>query len=241
MNHKQWKIGRGGLGVLFLPILVLACGALVGGCESESVAPHDELPQLTEREATQQAALVAVGISKVGPELLNFNGLKAFEKELGVYTRTFPEGGDITGSIILEYFDGGPSGLHSLWEDADYGLFYTPEGERVTIEVEIPDVGTSVFALDFDLHGDIDQEADTATVSGSGNLTTGDYNPSFTITNVVLTELSSYPEGGTFEFVAGTITVMVEYDGDVTASVWINGVITYVIDLDTGIVTLIGG
>ena len=241
MNHKQWKTDRGGLGVLFLPILVLACGALVGGCESDSVAPHDELPVLTEREVVQQAALVAVGIAKVGPEVMNFQGLKTFEKELGVYIRTFPEGGDITGSIIIEYFNGGPSGVHSLWDDADYGLFYTPEGERVTIDLEIPDVGTSVFALDFDLHGDIDHEADTATVSGSGNLTTGDFHPSFTITNVVLTEVSSYPDGGTFEFVAGVITVVVEYDGDNTSTVSINDVITYVIDLDTGIVTLIGG
>jgi len=241
MNHKQWKTGGGGLGVLFLPILVLACGVLVGGCESDSVAPHDELPELTEREATQQAALVAVGLAQVGPELLTFNGFKALENELGVYIRTFPEGGDITGSVILEYFTGGPGGTHSLWGDADYGLLYTPEGEMVMIEIEVPEVGTAVFGLDFELHGDIDQGADTATISGSGNLSTGDWNPSFTITDVVLTELSSYPEGGSLEFVTGALNLMVEYGGDETATVSINDLITYEIDLDTGIVTLIGG
>jgi hypothetical protein len=204
------------------------------------VAPNEELPPPTEREATQQAALVAVGLAQVGPELLTFNGFKALEKELGVYIRTFPEGGDITGSVILEYFTGGPEGVHSVWGDADYGLLYTPEGEAVTIEIEVPEVGTAVFGLDFELHGDIDQEADTATVSGSGNLSTGDFNTSFTISDVVLTEVSSYPEGGTLDFVIGALNLMVEYDGDDTATVSINGVITYEIDLDTGIVTLIG-
>lgn len=237
MNHNNWKTGRGGLGVLFLPVLLLACGILAGGCESDSVTPDDELPQVTEEEAAQQAALVAVGIAKVGPKLLSFNGLKALEKDLGVYLYEFPVGGDISGSIVLEYFS---DGIHSHWDDADYGLLYTPEGEMVIVELEIEGLSTVVFELAFALQGDIDQDTDTATVSGIGTMDTGDLHSDFDFTDLILTEISAYPDGGTMDFVAGAISLEVEYDGEDMASVSVNGVITYHINLDTGVVTPVG-
>ena len=239
MKHKQWETGLGGLGVLFLLVLFWASGLLVGGCESDAVAPQDELPAVTEAEAAQQAALVAVGIAKVGPELLRFQASKPRDKELGVYSYTFPEGGDISGTVILEYFSGGAGGFHSLKDDADYGWLYTPEGEMVTVALDIPSKVEPIFELTFDVQGDIDQVADTATVSGFGTLATGELSSGFTFTNLILTELSSYPDGGTFECVSGPITLVVEYDGDSTASVSVKGFIKYEIDLDTGFVTLI--
>ncbi len=237
MTNKQWKAGRGGLGVLFLPILLLACGLLINGCESDSVAPHDELPELTEKEAAQQAALVAVGISKVGPELLKFDGLKSGGKELGVYPYTFPAEGDVTGSIVLEYFTGGAGGTHSLWDDADYGLLYTPEGEALAVAVDLGGGLMPIFSLTFDLHGDINQTADTATVSGAGTFTSGDSINDFTLTNLLLEEVSSYPSGGSMDYLVGSIVLVVTYDGSSTAGVEIGGVLAYEIDLNTGIVT----
>ncbi len=236
MKTKQWITGRGGLGVLFLPVLLLACGLAVGGCESDAVAPQDELPALTEAEAAQQAALVAVGVATVGPEILRFQAPKPRDKDLGVYTYDFPEGGYISGTVMLEYF---ANGLPSLKDDADFGKLYTPEGELVVIELEMPGGAKPVFELTFALEGDINQEADTATVSGDGTLTSGEFGGNFSFYNLVLTELSSYPDGGTFEYVSGAITLVVEYDGDSTASVSVEGVIKYEIDLDTGLVTLI--
>ncbi len=240
MNHKQWKAGGRGLGILFLPILVLVCGLLINGCESDSVAPHDELPQLTEKEAAQQAALVAVGIAKVGPELLKFDGPKSGGKDLGIYPYTFPEGGDVTGSIVLEYFTGGAGGTHSLWDAADYGLLYTPEAEVLTIAMDLGGGLVPIFELSFDLHGDINQTADTATVSGIGTFTTGDDSSDFTLTDVVLTDVSSYPTSGTMGFLVDDIDLVVTYDGSQYATVTVLGGDTYEIDLDTGIVTLGG-
>ena len=247
MNHKQWKTGRGGLGVLFLPILLLACGVLVGGCESDSVTPHDEIPELTEREATQQAALVAAGLARVGPQLLLFDGTKSGDKdEEGVYTQDFADFEYITGTVILEYFNGGPGGIHCVWDEADYGLLYTwddpetSEEEGVTVALDLGGGVEPIFGLTFDLDGNIDQEADTATVSGDGTLLMEGFPPQpFTITEVVLTGVSDYPDGGELGFTVGSLVLVVVYDGDDTATVNINDVAIYVIDLDTGIVTLI--
>ena len=109
MEWNKFERGAGLMGVL---ILLLGFCLVIGGCESDSVVPQEQLPALTEQGAAQQASLVAVGISKAGPELLNFSG-KSGDKELGVYPYTFPEGGDISGTIMLEYFTGGAGGTHS--------------------------------------------------------------------------------------------------------------------------------
>jgi hypothetical protein len=236
MKTKQRKTGRGGLGALFLPVLLLACGLAVGGCESDAVAPQDELPEITEADAVQQAALVAVGVATVGPEILRFQVPKPRDKDLGVYIYEFPVGGDISGKVILEYF---ADGLPSLKKDADYGKLYTPKGKLVVIELEMPGGAKPVFELGFALEGDIDQDADTATVSGGGTLTSGERSGDFSFTDLILTQLSSYPNGGILEFSAGLFDLVVKYDGDDTANVYVDDVIKYEIDLDTGIVTLI--
>ncbi len=248
MNHKQWKTGRSGLGVLFLPILLLACGVLVGGCESDSVAPHDEIPELTEKEAAQQVALVAAGLAKVAPQLLLYDGTKSGDKdEEGVYTQDFANFDYITGTVILEYFNGGPGGFHCVWDEADYGLLYTwddpetSEVDGVTVALDLGGGVEPIFDLTFGLHGNIDQEADTATVSGEGTLLMEGLPPQpFTITNVVLTEVSEFPEGGELSFSTGSFDLVVEYDGEEVAYVTVNGVITFSINLETGVVTPVG-
>jgi len=239
---KYKKLMAGGRGIAAL--LLLTGGLMLAGCESDPVAPQDELPPLTEQEAAQQAAIVAVGLAKVGPELLKFSGLKASPLELGVYPYEFPSGGDITGSIILEYFDGGPEGDHSHWNDADYGLLYSPEGEVVNLALDL-EFGFEVNVdLTFDLAGIIDRAADTATVTGSGTYASGDETAGFTIPEtdpVVLSGLSTYPSGGMLMFNIDGIDLLVIYDGDHTAGVAIGvapvSFFSYWIDLDTGIVT----
>ncbi len=238
MKHNKLMAGGSGIAAL----LLLTGGLMLAGCESDPVAPQEELPQLTEQEAAQQAAIVAVGLAKVGPELLKFSGLKAGPMELGVYPYEFPSGGDITGSIMLEYFDGGPEGTHSHWNSADYGLLYSPAGEVVTLALDLGFGFEVSVDLTFDLAGPIDRAADTATVTGSGTLASGDATTGFTIYEtdpVVLSGLSTYPSGGTLVFNIDGIELEVFYDGDDTASVEIAGVITYEIDLNTGIVTLV--
>jgi hypothetical protein len=239
MDFKKTKKGRGLAGVL---ILLLGFCLLQGGCESDSVAPNDDLPQLTEREAAQRVALVATGISKVGPQVLSFNGKKSRDKDdvVGVYPYDFPEGGDITGSIVLEYFFGGAGGTHVHWDDADYGLLYTPKGVTVSVALDLGGGVGPIFGLTFDLHGDIDRAEDTAEVAGSGTFSTGGSSNGFTIPDtdpIVLTGVSSYPTGGEILFSADGFNLSVEYEGDHIVDVTIGDVVSYTIDLNTGIVT----
>jgi hypothetical protein len=227
-----------GLGLAGVLILLLGFCLVIGGCESDSVTPKDQLPALTEQGAAQQAALVAVGISKAGPELLNFSG-KSGDKELGVYPYTFPVGGDITGTIMLEYFTGGSGGTHSLWSEADYGLLYTTEGNEVSVALDLEGLEPQ-FGLEFDLHGPIDQVLDTAEVAGTGIFRSGDSSHGFTIPEddpVVLEAVSTYPSGGMFMYSADGFDLVVIYDGSNTAMIEIAEVVAYTIDLDTGIVT----
>ncbi|MEN8005897.1 MAG: hypothetical protein ABFS42_02735 [Candidatus Krumholzibacteriota bacterium] len=237
MEHKKFMFRGSGIGAL---LLLVAGGLMLAGCESDAVAPQDELPQLTEQEAAQQAAIVAVGLAQVGPELLKFSGLKYDPEGLGVYPYEFPPGGDITGSIMLEYFDGGPGGIHSHWDDADYGLLYSAAGEVLTAALDIG-IGVDVIVgMTFYLAGPINRTTDTATVTGSGTFTIHDVTDGFTISEldpVVLSGVSTYPSGGMLLFNIDGIELVVLYDGDDTAAVAIAEVVTFMIDLETGEVT----
>lgn len=236
---ELYKMKRG-LPLTGVLILLLGFCLVLGGCESDAVAPQDELPALTEQGAAQQAALVAVGISMAAPELLNFSG-KSGAKDLGIYPYTFPEGGGVTGTIMLEYFTGGAGGAHSLWSDADYGMLYTTEGEEVSVDLDLDGLDPE-FGITFDVEGPIDQVADTAEVFGTGTFTTGDSSNGFDIPEedpVLLEAISTYPTGGMFAYSADGFELVVVYDGDVTALVFVSGAPEpgYSINLDTGIVT----
>jgi hypothetical protein len=225
-------------------ILLLGFVLLAGGCESDAVAPQDQIPPPTEREAAQQAALVAAGIANAGPLILTYNG----KLDLGVYPYTFPPGGDISGSVVLAYFDGGAEGVPSHWNDADYGRMWSvddPETdavEGVSIALELPGGLQPLFAVTFTLQGPIDRTADTAELFGDGTLSMGGSPTGWTITEadpVLISSLSNWPTGGLVTFVAGAIVLNVVYDGDHTANVYVGDAEdpTYTIDLDTVEVT----
>lgn len=238
---ELYKMKRG-LGLTGVLIPLLGFCLVIGGCESDAVAPQDELPALTEQGAAQQAALVAVGISKAAPELLNFSGKKSGDKVLGIYEYELTDGG-LSGTIMLEYFTGGAGGTHSSWEVADYGLLYTTEGNEVSVVLDIEGLEPE-FGISFDLEGPIDQEADTAEVFGTGTFTTGDSSNGFTIPEddpVLLEAISTYPSGGMFAYTGDGFSLVVVYDGDVTADVFVSEAPEpgYSINLDTGMVTVI--
>ncbi len=237
MKFNEMMKGRYWVGVL---VLLMAGGLLMAGCESDSVSPDDPVPELTELQAAQLAGRVAFGISEVGPRILTFRGSKPRDKDLGVYPYEFPAGGDITGTIVLEYFEGGAEGNHSSWEEADYGLLYTPGSTVLTAAKDIGGTEVVLFEVSFNLFGDINQSADRADILGSGNLTVGSFSSDFTIPEddpVVLLGVSSFPESGMFLLTVSGIELLVIYDGDSTAGVLVGGVPAYVIDLETGDVT----
>lgn len=220
-------------------VLLLGFGLLMAGCESDPVAPQDGAPELTEQEAAQRASLVAVSVAKIGPEILKARSLKKSADELGVYPYTFPEGGDVSGTVIMEYFTGGAEGTHSTWNDADYGLLFTEVGEVVDVAVPLPMAPevTVAFAIDFNLSGPINRLADNAVVSGTGRFIVGSWIEDYTLTSVVVTGINDYPSGGTIEYVSGSHALLVTYDGSDTAMVSVNGVDLYSIDLDTAQIT----
>jgi hypothetical protein len=214
-------------------LLLMLTVLVVGGCESDSVVPNDSLPALTEGEAAQQAALAAMAVSRVGPQIVLFDGTKLSSKVLGVYPYTFPPGSDVQGTVTLEFFDGGPGGIHSTWEEADYALLYTSGEEGVTVDLE----SGGGFGLTFDVTALLDRPADTATISGGGVFTTGEIDSPFGFTDLVVTAVSSYPSGGSMTFTAGVHELLVGFDGDSTAVIMVDDVDTYIIDLDDGSVT----
>lgn len=242
----EFRNTKGGWALAGSLILLLGLVLLLGGCESDAVAPQEELPAPTEREATQQAALVAAGIAKSSPLILAYDG----NKDLGIYPYTFPPGGDVTGSVVLEYFNGGAEGDPSHWDDADYGRMYsvddpeTEDVEGVSIALELPGGLEPVFAVTFLLRGPIDRAADTAELFGAGTLGMGGSPTGWTIPEthpVLISSLSNWPTGGLVNFVVGSIILNVEYDGDHTANVYVGDAEdpTYTIDLDTAEVTLV--
>lgn len=223
------------LSCVLLLALAVSAMLLLSGCESDSVVPHENLPAVTQDDAAQQAALVAMAVSQVGPEIVRFDGVVAGAKALGVYTHEFPPGADVQGIITLEYFDGGPGGVHSSWEDTDYALLYTVGDEGVTVALG-PGGG---LGLTFNLTAAVDRPADTATVSGSGTFVSGENTALFSFSEVVVTAVSSYPSGGSMGFTAGSYDLVVSFDGDKTAVILVDDVATYIIDLEDGSVTQI--
>jgi hypothetical protein len=228
-EKASWAMPR----FLLLPALLVAAGLLVGGCESDSVVPHDNLPAVTQDEAAQQAALAAMAAAQVGPEIVRFQGNKLLNKALGVYTHTMPPGADVQGTVTLEFFDGGPGGVHSSWEDADYALLYTSGDTGITVDLE----SGGGFGLTFDVTALVDRPADTATISGGGIFTTGDLASTFSFTDLVVTAVSSYPTGGTMGFTSGSHELVIHFDGDQTAVIMVDSTDTYIIDLAEGSVT----
>jgi hypothetical protein len=174
-------------------------------------------------------------MARIGPEILEARTLKDAADELGIYPYTFPVGGDVTGTVIMEYLVGGAEGTHSHWNDADYGMIYTETGTDLDVAIPLPDAPevSVAFSVDFYFAGPIDRPADTATVSGSGNFVVGAWTEHFTMTDVVVTGFNDYPSGGTIEYVSGAHTLLVTYDGSDRAIVSVNDVDLYAIDLDT--------
>ncbi len=218
------------------PILLLLAAALwlVVGCESESVAPHDELPELTASDVAAQAGYTAATISQVGPYI--FEDLTPGTKD--PYSYSFPEGGDGEGTVYFDCFLGA---VPSTYEDADNVDMYTATDENITFNFELDDENVVSMVLTFNLHAEpFNDDPPTATVTGSGTIDFGSYAGDFEIDQVVLDGSEEHPEDGELIFTIDDMTATVTYDGDNTATVTIttdDGTETYSINLDTGEIT----
>lgn len=218
--------------------LLLAGALLLVGCESDSVAPQDEIPALTEGDVAQQAGVVAVALAKVSPEIVAFRPAKA-AKELGIYPYDFSGQPQVTGNVTLEFFTGGPTGTHVAYDAADFGLLYTDPGEMLRVDIDVTEEVTLGFDLGLSVEGYLDRDAGSAVVSGAGTFVSGLHPGSFQFTGMGVSENGLYPTAGTMTFFSAGWTMTVIFDGDATADVLLDNVLLYVVNLETGLVTAV--
>ncbi len=226
INKKKSRLNRGA--VLIAPILLLGI-LFLGGCGSDPVAPHEDPPALTEREAANQAGVIAMAMSEVGPQIIEFAG----KSDKDSYTHTFPGGGDIAGTVYMSFFLGGAGGTSVPWGEADYGTLATGADEALVVSLG---VGGTV-ALTFDINAALNRDTDTSTVNGGGTFASGPYSASFSFADLVVVSGDDYPSGGSMTFTGSGFTMTIDFTGASTAIVLINGMAAYIIDLDTGEVT----
>ena len=226
MNNDKMLNPKAALALL---AVVALCGFLLGGCDSDSTAPDDELPTLSQNDVINQAALTAVAVAAAANTIVTYSGPS---KEL--YSYDFGPSSDIQGTVNLDYYLGGAGGTSSTFALGDYCHMWTPEPAGLTMDL---DTGGGA-ALSFDVVASIVQAQDTATIAvgSSGTFTSGDYSSSFTFFDLVVTT-ADYPTSGSMSFSGGAHTVTVTYDGDNTASLEITGEGTWSVNLDDGTIT----
>lgn len=219
--------GRGAT-MLLVPVL-LAGGMLLGGCDSDPLAPQEPAPALSEQDAAAQAALVAMAVAQVGPQVVTFS-----EPGKTVYSRSFL--GDVSGTVWLDFRLGGADGTSANWSTGDWARLYTEAGEFLNIV--IGEGGSALLTLD--INADIDQGLDTAVIGGGGTFTSGVYGATFTFTDLAVAAAGNYPTGGTMTFAGAGFVMTVSYDGTNTAIIAVAGHGTWSLNLDTGVVTAAG-
>ena len=208
-------------------MLLLTAGWLVGGCSSDETAPNDPLPELTDADVALQSSFMALAMMEMGPVALEFGG-KADASD-GRYSYTFTDA-EIQGTVQLLFEqESAPSG----YDVADYARAWTDDGRPVEL---YPLVGGVAWLLDFTLESDIDQAAGTAVVNGSGTLTAGDYEPTWTVVDLAVAVSGDWPDDGVVTFTNEGITATVTFNGDSTATVTVGG-LSWTLNLDNGELT----
>lgn len=211
-----------------LLVMLPTAALLLGGCESDTTAPQDQTPALSERDAATQAGLIAMAIVEVGPEVITFS-----EVRKTVYSRAFI--GDISGTVFLDFRLGGPGGASATWENGTWAQLYTAVGEPLNIA--IGESGSAQLGLN--ITGDINRVADTAVINGGGTFNSGPYAATFTFDDLAIAA-TGYPGGGTMTFAGGAFVMTVTFNGTSTATITSPGHGTWFVNLDTGVVTQAG-
>lgn len=211
-------------------LALLLGGLVLVGCESDSVAPNDEIPPLTEENVAYQAALIDMAMAEIAPVLLNYTPGKA------VYTYTF-EGYDyVDGMVYIDYRLGGSEGADATPSEADYAHLYTASGDTVRITTE--DIDFSAMLLTGDIMADLDQEADTATVrdGSEGSLVAGEYTGTYMIDGFAVGRVG-YPTAGEITFIGGGHTLVSAFDGTNLVVISVDGAATWWLNLDDGLLS----
>lgn len=217
--------GRTGARALSAAMLALAALLMLGGCESDATAPQDPAPALSEADAAAQAGLVAMAVVQVGPEVINFAEIG---KTNPPYSRSFA--GDVSGTVYLDFRLGGADGPHATWATGNWVRLYTNVDEELTISIgEFG--GTAQLGLD--INAELNRVGGTAVVNGGGTFATGPYAATFTFADLAVAS-EGYPSGGSMTFTGGGFVMTVAFDGSSIATVTVQGLGTWYVNLDTG-------
>jgi len=215
--------------ILTTLMMLLAMGWLLSGCESDSTAPDDDLPPVTDEDVATQSSYLAQAMLEVAPVALEFEGNKA-DADDGLYTYTFGPSSDVQGTVLLYFEQGGePSGF----DVADHARAWTGDGAPLTLE---PIEGGVVWELSFDLDSDIEQATDSVVVDGDGTLVIGAFEATWTVAGFAYTAGDDYPDAGTITFTNEGRTATVVFDGDETVTITV-GEDSWSFNLETGALT----
>ncbi len=220
--------------VFMLPLLLLVAGVLLfTGCESDTVAPHDEDPALTQEDVAYQTMYLGQMFNEVAVQAVSYVPGGAVNKQN--YTYDFPGESDIAGVINLDFRTGGENGTSATYNEADYVHLYTGEGAPLVLALGLGGSAT----ITFDLTADIVQATDTATITvgSKGSFVSGVYSSNFAFNDVVVIDGNGYPESGSIDFTTGDTEIVLVYDGDNTAQLLVAGIWTYTVNLDSGVLT----
>lgn len=218
--------------LLMVMVAMLGLGLFLTSCESDSVAPNDETPQLSTDEKAGQAGAMASAAAQILPQIVTFN--PAGNKT--EYSYDFDDETMITGMVYFDFRLGGADGTSAAYDDADWGRMFTTTDEPIVFN--LGEMGGSIH-LDFDIMASIVNETDTATIQegSTGTFTAGAYTATFSFANVEVIGGNSYPQSGTMTFVADGDILVVTYDGDDMVTVSMDGVALWNLDLNNGSVT----
>ena len=205
---------------LALIVICLAGLWLISGCESDPVAPQDEVPSLDQEDVAWQASVLALALAKVTPQAIQFDARKS-DPPLS-YSLDDP-GLGLFGTVFLDYRMDAEDGPHATPDDGTFVRIYTESGELAVIKTP---VGGAV-AMTFDLKATIDRDDDTAVfIEGSsgtyetgtyedGEFTLGHYSATFQLDNLAVDLNQEFPVAGYLIFTSGGHTIVVEFGGNI--------------------------
>jgi len=208
---------------MLIPEALVGLLMIIAGCGSDSLAPNDPIPALSEQASATQAGLVGYAVAAVGPLAVTYSAKSE------IYN--FPAGGDVTGGVLLDFRTGGAGGTASTPGNADYVEITTMGDDGLTITAPL---GGQLFVT-ADIMASITRGTpDSATVlTGSGGtLDAGDYQTDFTIGAVAVYE-TGYPTGGPVVCDNGYHTVEIMFDGTALADLSLDGLVRWRFNLDT--------
>jgi hypothetical protein len=208
-------------------LALLAAGILlvVSGCGSDSTAPKDELPPISQQAAAEQAGYFASAVAQA----YDIYQDALHGKEVIVHDFTT---GDASGTFTMDFRSGGPGGTASASGSADYIHIYTDTDQDVRITQAGLTIPLVIATFDVEVYPYDATPPESGTVNGAGTLVSGAYTSTFTIGGVFL-NVSSYPPSGTLTYSAGGHDVTVEFDGSRFATLTV-GAEMWLVNLDTG-------